>query len=500
MKLTNATIISGMLLPMAMWSAAQAPQTPQYMRSSIYMILVQSENQNQRLEKEAKSIDENEWLAVGKAFANTDAKKAKAEEASEFANVPLTKLPQVRFLDIPIPNQFNDHNLSERILDFDAVKSGMSKDEKDALTPKGAKKKGNGFKAFAGGLMGAAAGKSESSMVRAEEVDEWMAPVVQKYFRQNNVAEHIVGKWFGYEADSANHWDPDFKLILDRGLQNASAEELNMAAKNTNLNSMLAGKGFDLINNTYVVALNLRFRNNKAVAAEAEAMAKGMFGSLGSVAGAIGRAAVGEGFTVQAVSQLYKLDWNDEISTAVAENIVDKNATIDDLVKLGICKLTYVGSEKSSASVRQSYFSNKPVSELVLRATGRSIDGAIAKLQEKNEVFRTIVPISEVGADGAIYAKIGMKEGLSKGDEYQILEPQEDANGRLTYKEVGKVKVDEKHIWNNLYGAEEEAAENLAANKVADEDAAIEFGATRFLGAKKGTDYSGYLLRLKKKK
>ena len=62
------------------------------------------------------------------------------------------------------------------------------------------------------------------------------------------------------------------------------------------------------------------------------------------------------------------------------------------------------------------------------------------------------------------------------------------------------MKVDEKHIWNNLYGAEDEAAENLAANKVADEDAAIEFGATRFLGAKKGTDYSGYLLRLKKKK
>lgn len=502
MKQIKLTLTAALMLTAASWAVAQTAETPQYMRSSIYTILVKSDAQNQRLIEEDKNVGENEWLAIGKELANTDEKKAAAADTSAYANISLTELPQLRFLDIPVPAQFNDHNLTVRILDFDPIKSGMTDDEKKALTPADTnKKKGGKFlKGLAGAAMSVASGKEESSMLRVDEVDEWMAPVVQKYFQQDNVAEQLVGKWFGYDAESEQHWDNDFKLILDRGLQNASAEELDMASKSANANAFLAGKGFDLINNTYVVAINLRFRNNKAVVAEAEAMAKGMFGSIGELAGGVARVGVGEGYTVQALSQLYKLEWSDEISVAMAENIVDKNATLDELVKLGICKLTYVGSEKSSASVRQSYFSTKPISDLVLRSTGRAIDGSIANLQAKNEVFRTVVPISEVDSDGAIYAKIGLKEGLKKGDEYQILEPQEDENGRITYKEVGKVKVDEKQIWNNLYGAEEEAAENLANDKVTDEDKAIEFGATRFVGAKKGTDYSGYLLRLKKKK
>lgn len=493
-KTVCAAAIAAIISPLAIY----ADEEPQYMRSSVYTILVNSENQNARLEKEAKEVGENEFLSVGKSLANTDAKKAANDTV--YGNIPLTKLPGMRFREIPIPNQFNDHNLDLRILDFDPLRARMTDEEKKAYTPAGAKGGKSFGKALAGGLLGAAAGKSSSSMVRADELDDWMAPVVQKYLQDNHVAEQLVGKWFGYNPDSTSRWDGDLKLINHRGLQNASAEDLALAAKNSNLNSILAGRGLNLLNNTYVVALNLRFRNNAAVAAEAEEMAKGMFGSLGSLAGAVGRAAVGEGFTVQAVSQLYKLDWNPEISTRIAEEIVDKNASIDDLIALGICKLSYVGQEKSSASVRQSMFSTKPMSELVLRATGRSIDAAIAKLQAKNEVFRTIVPISSVEPDGTLYAKIGMKEGLSKGDEYEILEPQEDDNGHVTYKPVGKVKVDEKHIWNNLYGAADEAADNLAANKVDDDDKAIEFGATRFTGAKKGQDFSGYLLRLKKKK
>lgn len=55
---------------------------------------------------------------------------------------------------------------------------------------------------------------------------------------------------------------------MERGLENASAVDLAQAAVNDDAKAMLSAQGFELINNTFVVATNLRFRNNKALAKE----------------------------------------------------------------------------------------------------------------------------------------------------------------------------------------------------------------------------------------
>ena len=88
---------------------------------------------------------------------------------------------------------------------------------------------------------------------------------------------------------------------------------------------------------------------------------------------------------MQAVSHLYRLKWNDDVNQKFAVDIFEKNATIDDLVKSGICELEFVGSEKSSSNNRQSVLSSAPMSSLVKRATARAIDGAIINLQNNHE-------------------------------------------------------------------------------------------------------------------
>lgn len=89
----------------------------------------------------------------------------------------------------------------------------------------------------------------------------------------------------------------------------------------------------------------------------------------------------------------------------------------------------------------------------------------------------------------------GTKEGLNEKDEYEILEPNEDAKGHRTYKSVGTVKAVKGKIMNNAYGAEEDLTDPNISE--ADKEA-INRRYSEFKG-KKG-DYSGYFLRLKKKK
>lgn len=474
----------------------KAADEPTYMRSSLYTFLIKSDEQNNRLQEQIDNAADNEYLAAVKSVANTDAKRA----ANEDNSIRKVEIPGVKFLDIPIPNQFNDHNLTLRVLEYDPIKATITPEEKE----KYAEKKSNGakFGGFAKAALGAATGAGQNStLLGSDDMEEYLPAVIARYIETEHVAPYLVGKWFSYNPANDKKWSED--LVLERGLQNASAEDLAKAKESNLLRSTLAGKGFQLIDNTYVLAINLRFRSNKAVVAESQALAGGILGnSAAGLLGAAAGAAAGEGFQVQAVTYLYKLVWTPEIEVNFAENYFDKNASIEDLIASGICKLEYIGKDKASAHVRQSILNTTPESELIARATARAIDAAIIKLQSKYEQFRTVAPIMRCDADGTIYAGIGLKEGLCKGDKYEVLEASEDPKtGAITYKAVATVEPDEKRIWDNRYGAAEEAAEKGGDEVDADASNAdaVNLGASAFKG-KKGKDFTGYFLRLKKKK
>ena len=509
MKKLSALLIAAMICAAAV---AQSADEKPYLRSSIYTILLQSQQENDKLDREIENP--NLVTAMVSAFKDVGKEiKGKSEDGegkSDDTPAPTTirsKVPQEEFMNIPIPAQYFDHNLSERVIKLDDFFSKLTPEEIESANVGFDKKKKSKFGSFMKSAGSAALGGDKSAIFAIDTVSNQIPAAMEKYFAENNTAAQLLAKWFDYNTSNSPKWD--LKLIGDRGFYNASAQESAKADAN-GTTALLAQDGFALINKTFVVGINLRFRSNKAIMAEAQALADAaasMAGGIGvlasQVAGGITSLAVGNGYSVQANTFLYKLEWNDDLQSRFADEIFDKDATLEDLVQSGICKLIPVGKAKESARVRQSISNSRPESELVRIATEQAIDKALNKLQEKVEDFRTFTRISGMGEGGVVYAKIGTKEGLSKNDEYEIVEEQlNKKTNRIEFKPVCTVKVMEKQIWENRAGVARDindfSEEDIKADNI-DKDA-IALGKTAFKGAKKGQDYTGYYLRLKKKK
>lgn len=478
----------------------QANTKPNYRRSSLYTFLVRSDAQDAKLNQEVENT--NEYTALMESL-----RKKKADTTAT-AGMAKSAIAQAEFLNVEIPEQFNDHNLEVRVLDFDKYK--VTAEEIKAANEAMKEKKKGGFGSFAKGL-GAAALGGNSAILQVDTVENMLGAVLLKFYDENKTAPALVSKWYNYTPEKGYN----MSLIFDRGIQNASEEEKAEAMASERGIKKLKDAGMELLNNTFVLAVNLRYRSNKAIIAEAQQLADavgGQFGGYGKlaskVAGAATSAIAGEGFSVQAVTYLYKLEWNDSIVNVFESDYYNK--PVEDLINSGLCRLKYVGKDKARATVTQSILSNKPESELVKRAVARAIDEAICKLQTKHEVFRTKSPISRIDETGKfVYAQIGLKEGLEAKDEYTILETLENEDGEVFYNEVGTAKVVKDYIWDNRYGAAEEVAE---LENVSEEDkkklseaantAAVKLGETKFeIKMKKKTEpYEGMLLCLKKKK
>lgn len=417
----NKLIVAGAAAAMMAVPATMRGDDPKFMRSSIYTILVNSDEQNTRLDQEAQETDAEGYAAT----------------LQESGLSSLGGIPKSVFPTLAIPEQFNDHNLEWRVLDFDQVTAGMTDDEAKAARPKGKGGSATG-KALLGAAVGGLTGANTSTMIRYEKVDDYIFAAVEKFLGEHKIADNMVAKWYNYNPEGTPKFNPG--LIMERGLENASAIDLAQANVNDDAKAMLSAQGFELINNTFVVAINLRFRNNKALAKEISEMVGGAASAAGSNFGALGG-----------------------LATLGAKK--DKTKTLDQLAS---------------------------------SATARAIDKALAKLQVENEVFRTVVPISSC-SDGFIYAKIGSKEGLTPGDEYEILEQQQDPKTqKISYKKVGSAKVEKGGVWFNTTGADELIA-NAEEKEAEEMKAAQDLNYSKLKCGKKN-DFSGYYLRLAKKK
>lgn len=486
-------LFAGLALSMALVPASMRGDDPKFLRSSIYSVLVNSNEQNTRLDKEAQDADP-------KGYAETIKGNIK-----NLADVPKNAFPKV-----VIPEQFNDHNLNIRIIDFDALAAGISEADAKAARKKGSAA-GDMLKGMAASSVAGASGNSESSMLRVEKVDAYEHAVLEKFLKDNKIAPMMVAKWFNYNPEAKPQFNEN--LILERGLDNVSGEDAAKAAANDEFKAQLSAQGFELLNNTFVVATNLRFRNNKALAKEISDLAGA---GVGAAANAVGGGALGglaalgakkaaeaaanklmkDMYSVTAVTDLYQLKWDESKLDKIYEKVLDKEgATLEDLLSAADFELEWKGQTKARSGVKKD--KEKTLDQLAESATARAIDKALAKLQVEYEPFRTIVPVSK-SADGFVFAKIGTKEGVAEGDEYEILEQQFDPKAnKISYKSVGSAKVEKGGVWFNTSGADELIA-NAEGKEAEQMKKAQELGYTKLKAGKK--DYSGYYLKLKKKK
>lgn len=351
------------------------------------------------------------------------------------------------FLNIPIPDKYNDHDLSVKVVDINTkLKNASSNKENEAITT---------------------------------------------FLNDNQIAGRMVAKWFNRDKYTGAC---DMELVKERGLYNANEFDKQIAARSARGISMLQDAGEDLIGNTFVLVNDISYVDKAK---------KGMiFGGIIKALGTVAQAYTGvnvssatnligdiaesiRGFSVKINTFLYKLSWNDEIANNFYETQYTDSADTGKAQNFesnrGNYQLVYVGKVESSGSTT-SWLGVKldTPANMVRKACQRAIDENIVDLQTQFEEFRTKTPLLSIDP---LTADIGMKEGVSKNSHFEVLDRVEQQDGTYKYVKVAEIEPVEDLIWDNRYMAVEEGAKG--AN----------LGKTTFKKVKGGDIFPGMLIR-----
>lgn len=357
------------------------------------------------------------------------------------------------FLDLPMPDKYNDHNLSVRIVDMTSKLENVKKDRENAA--------------------------------------------ITDFLTENQVASRLVAKWFDRDFETGAC---DMELIKERGLYNATEIDKAVAMKSTRGKAMLEDAGEDLIGNTFVLVNDIRYID-KSEKSAAWGTFMNVVGAGLSIAGALtgnnNLSSAGDlvsasgdmvetlkGFKVRINTFLYQLEWNDEVASTFYSKWQAAGGPCDPVVFNNMrdkFTLKYVGKVESKGSTTSFMGVNldEPIN-MVRKACQRALDENVVTLQREFEAFRTKSPLI---SERPLRAYVGMKEGVSDDSRFEVLEAEEDKNGKIVYKKVGEIRPKSGLIWDNRYMAVEENAENAT------------LGFTTFEKVKGGPFHKGMLIR-----
>lgn len=320
-------------------------------------------------------------------------------------------------------------------------------------------------------------------------------PQITKFLEENAVARRMVAKWFNRDKETGAC---DMDLIMNRGLYDATYFDVELSKMSQRGSAVLSDAGEELIGNSFVIVNDITYTDKEATAK--------VFGLLARIAGTVAGAATGvsaigdlgnsvgdlissiKGFGVTVTTYLYRLEWNDEVATTFYEQYymdstncnASKSAEFNN--NKDLFKLKYIGSQKVSSGKTSIAGINLEEPEVMItKACTRSIDKSIVELQRSYDEFKVKTPIFSISP--VITAKIGLKEGVSEENKYEVLEQYVDNNGKTAYKRVGVVQPIRGKIWDNRYMAVEENAYGAT------------FEVTTFRKVSGGNFYPGMLIR-----
>lgn len=343
------------------------------------------------------------------------------------------------FMVMPIPDKFNDHNLDIRSFESTAVKMKR------------------GGKA-----------KTENNLNDANN-----------FLVDNQIAKALVAKWFGRNPSNGGF---DMSLIQERGYYDASQLDIANAQETSRGLSALGDAGEELIGKTFVIINDITFvdkgeKSSKVagVLAFAGRLASELTGDssyqqLGDLAAVTTNEI--DGFNVNVTSYLYKLVWNDEIAGAFYNDYWidiegDDSAKKEAFEQSDIFSVEYIGQTTTSAgNLSSKSLAKKSKEEQMLKVCTRAVDKSIVLLQRAYDEFKVNVPIYKISEDGkTVDVQIGMKEGINEKSQFEVLLPEEGENGIIKYSRIGMIQPEKGKIWDNRFGALEEAQEAQAAGE-----------------------------------
>lgn len=302
-----------------------------------------------------------------------------------------------------------------------------------------------------------------------------------EFLKKNHVASRLVGKWFNRNQQTG---ECNTELIKERGLYNASEFDKMMAEQIIRGNSMLEDAGEELIANTFVIVNDIRYIDAEQQAKAGAAAAAVFAGILGAVTGAVtgsrdlGRAVTGigvaaagiistiKGFKVIVHTYLYQLEWNDEIADYFYNNIYsavpDRNKVALFNSNKDVFKLKYIGKQISKGRDISCMGVNLDTpDQMIIKACTRAIDENCANLAKNFEQFKIK---EKIVTASPIIVPIGKKEEITENSRFEVLEASENKDGRVTYRQVAIIKPSKGLIWDNRYMAKEENAIGSSLN------------------------------------
>lgn len=340
------------------------------------------------------------------------------------------------FMSIPTPDKFNNHDLA--LKSFDAEN----------------------------------APRQRKGKVR----DDYNLQTIDKFICENRIPCGLVAKWFNRDPQTGAF---DMELIQERGNYDASQLDIRLADQSALGRATLADAGEELIGKTFVLVNDITFVDK----GEKSAKAGGWLRALGAIAGAatgtdfssVGDAAAKlvneiDGFSVNITSYLYRLKWNDEVAATFYQDYWADASCADPcrcaaFDTTNLFKVEFVGKTMTSAgNLASKSFAKSKESQMVKVCT-RAVDKSIVQLQRDFDEFKVNVPLYRINEDGTVEVQIGLKEGINARSQFDVLMPVEDENGRTTYEKIGKIQPVENLIWDNRFGADEEAAAAAAELK-----------------------------------
>lgn len=392
------------------------------------------------------------------------------------------------FNEAPFPENYNSHEISIKSLNPFKYRATEQQFEKYGLK---SKTESDRLLSQLG---------SELSFGLSDSLAKEYPIIIDNFLKKNQIAKQMVAKWFNRKQSGCF----DMNLIAERGQYNANEMDVNIALNSARGLASLADAGEELINNTFIVFSRLNFFSNEIpalatresaiIAANKIPSAVGKELAIASANAAYEKAK--EGYTVWTTSYLYKLDWNDSVAAVFYNELwmdetshsAERKTKFDET---DIFKMKFIGEEKSSSLVTFSLRGQRTEEEIIQIATIRTIDNVYAKLQKEYDIFKPKVPLY---SGNPITAKIGLKEGLTGKEKFEVLEQVMDSNtGRTKYVRKGIIKVDKKNIWDNRFFA----GEFVTADSKNETDGDTNIDRTFFKGSK-NKYYPGMLIKLLK--
>ena len=282
---------------------------------------------------------------------------------------------------------------------------------------------------------------------------------INKYIKEKNIAKQMIASWYNRKSDGKMDWD----LWKQRAAYSASQSEKDGGDSKQGLTDKML-RDVDVIGNSFIVFNYMDFYENEPVARIVRDLAKAELTKqlAGKPQFIIDKSMqlldkaydlTKEGYTVKCNTYLYQLDWTEAIAKQTKNWFFNNDIDITKSNKIwdstSLYKMKFVGKTISLSIVVGG---TKTVEQIITLQVKRTMDNALSKLQRSYVVFR---PVSPIFGTKPLIAQIGIKEGVEKGDKYEILKSEEDEFGIPKWKSIGKVKVDKKKvIWDNRPNAE----------------------------------------------